>query len=669
MLCANLLLAVAASLVAGERELSSELPTVFAKAAAHYRALDAAATPRMGEKHGKIAGSTPHSWDVGKNALDMTSVLWWTSGHFPGALWYLYEATGDAFFRERALVWTKPLAPNAKVTDNHDVGFVMNCSYGNARRLLKTAEYDALLVETAHSLCQRFHPGLGLIRSWGPLDGKRDFRVIPDNLMNLELLEVAASISGERRFDEISRSHANVTLRNHFREDGGCYHVLDYDQKTGRRQGILRGQGVQVGTAWSRGQSWAIYGYAMMYRFTKDPAYLAAAEKFADYAIDHPNMPADGVPYWDYGAPGEERDTSAASVMASALLELCTYADGKRAERYRAFAVRQLRSLCTDAYFAAPGEIGGFILKHGVGNKPGGKEIDVPLDYGDYYFLEALVRFRDLAARAPLVETPLVDAGHVPERLDDFFWENDRFAMRVYGFGVSQPRPKGEGLVSSGIDVFNKNVTHPILRQTLKGPHSYHATSRVGFDNYKVSTGRGVGGICEWKDGAFARSGNWTASRILEKAADKVVFELDYADWGANGAETRRGTLKAGENFIRLDVKRGRRSAGVLTGPGIDVSAARQHNGDVRIDLERGIVSNWEPDVVDKRSDGPIATAIVFTGKVVQVAKDEKGCLCLLGEDGDFTYYAGATWSGNGDFKTAEAWHAYVRDFAEKVRK
>jgi len=383
-----------------ETELTLKLPEIFAKSAAHYKALDAAATPLAKDPdwkpeetpHGaKPYGDrrVPHGYNRAKKTLDMRSIYWWTSGHFPGSLWYLYEATGDDWFKTRATAWTETLAPNAKVTDNHDVGFIMYCSYGNARRILKTRKYDGLLNETADSLCQRYNPDLGLIRSWGAKDGKGDFLVIPDNLMNLELLEWAGR-------GKVARSHADVTMKHHFRTDGGCRHVLDYDEATGRVKGIFRGQGASCETAWSRGQSWAIYGYTMMYRMTGYARYLDFAKKLADYAINHPNMPADCVPYWDYGAPGEERDTSAASVMASGLLELSTYVKASERARYRGFAVKQLLALASSAYFSEGDEIGHFLLKHGVGHKPAKSEVDTPLDYGDYYFLEALLRFKSL---------------------------------------------------------------------------------------------------------------------------------------------------------------------------------------------------------------------------------------------------------------------------------
>ena len=395
MVIAAMLVAAAVAANPQEEILEKRLPEIFGKCAAQYRVLDAAATPlAVAEDATEIyaAHRVPHGWIAKENKLDMRSIYWWTSGHFPGSLWYLYEATGDEFFKERATAWTETLALNSKVTYNHDVGFIMYCSYGNARRILKTDKYNDLLRETAVSLSKRFNSGLGLIRSWGSIDNKGEFLVIPDNMMNLELLEAVSSFSGDGRFAAIARSHADVSMRHHFRPDGGCYHVLNYDQKTLRVQEIRRGQGASCETAWARGQAWAMYGYTMMYRETGDKRYFDFACKLTDYALNHPNMPADGVPYWDFGAPGEERDSSAAAVMASALLELAGFAGGEKGAKYRAFAVKQLTTLSSPEYFSEGGEIGHFLLKHGVEHKPAGLKIDTPLDYGDYYYLEALLK-------------------------------------------------------------------------------------------------------------------------------------------------------------------------------------------------------------------------------------------------------------------------------------
>lgn len=375
-----------------EAALRDALPGIFAKAAAHYKALDAAATPLMhGGKNG--AAQYPHGMRGGR--LDMRGISGWTCGHYAGSLWLLFEATGDEFFKERATAWTELLAPNSKLITTHDLGFMMYCSFGNARRLLKTDKYDAVLLETAASLSKRYNPALGLIRSWGKVDETKNFLVIPDNMMNLELLEWAARAKGgEKRFHEIAVSHANVTMRNHFRADGGTYHVLNYSQADGRVQEIRRGQGASCFTAWSRGQSWAIYGFTMMHRETRDADYLGFAQTLADFAMNHANMPADGIPFWDYGAPGEERDSSAGAIMASALLELADLVPAEKRASYRDFAVKQLATLASPEYFSAGAENGHWLLKHGVGAKPMNSEIDTPLNYGDYYFLEALLRFR-----------------------------------------------------------------------------------------------------------------------------------------------------------------------------------------------------------------------------------------------------------------------------------
>ena len=389
-----------------EAVLKSRLAEIFAKCADHYKALDAAATPLMAAKEDvgpgrdKSKALVPHGFNRKTRTLDMRNLNWWTTGHYPGSLWYLYEATGDGFFKDRATMWTEMLEPNKTDSSHHDTGFIMYCSFGNARRILKTDKYDEILVCTAKSLSKRFSPALGLLRSWGDIDDKKDFLVIPDNMMNLELLEWAGK-NGYPHALAVARSHATNTMKHHFRADGGTYHVLNYDQRPhmhGAIQEIRRGQGLSCETAWSRGQAWAIYGYSMMYRESKDPAYLAFAQKVTDFAINHPNMPADGVPYWDFGAPGEERDSSAAAVMACGLLELSQYVENPdKAAKYRAFAVKQLLSLASPEYFSEGDEIGHWLLKHGVGHKPAGSEVDTPLDYGDYYFLEALLRFRKIS--------------------------------------------------------------------------------------------------------------------------------------------------------------------------------------------------------------------------------------------------------------------------------
>ena len=368
--------------------------------AAHYRALLKAMEPEGPDKfpkrfqNGKLVTIRPKDW---------------CSGFFPGSLWYLHELTGEAFWREQAAAYTERLIePLRHDANNHDVGFRTYCSAGNALRITGDRRYAEFLHDTAAALRTRYDPKLGLIRSWNSKGGRRydpNYMVIVDNMMNLELLEWDAKNGGSPESDVISRSQADITDRHHFRPDGSAYHILDYNVDTRKIRGIFAGQGACVEGTWSRGQAWAISGYTVMHRETQNPRYLARAMSAADYWLNEPNVPADGIPYWDFKAleiPNEPRDASAAAIVASALLELCKFAPAPKAAIYRAGAVRILTSLASPAYFAAQGENGDFLLRHCVGNKPGriatGKdgEVDVPLNYADYYFLEALLRLKNL---------------------------------------------------------------------------------------------------------------------------------------------------------------------------------------------------------------------------------------------------------------------------------
>lgn len=320
----------------------------------------------------------------------------WTSGFFPGSLWYLFEATGDAKWRAPAEKFTAFLEPEQSNTRTHDVGFILFCSYGNGLRLTGNEAYKPVLLNGAKSLSTRFNPTVGCIQSWDKRNGW-DFPVIIDNMMNLELMLWAARNGPAERYRDIAIRHADTTLKNHFREDGSSVHVVDYDPKDGHVVTRVTHQGVADTSAWARGQAWGLYGYTVMYRETKDPRYLAQARKIAAFIMHHPRLPADKVPYWDFDDPKipvAPRDSSAAAIMCSALLELRNYVDAAAAAEYTRFAEQQLRSLASPAYLAAPGTNGGFLLMHATGNHPKHSEIDVPINYADYYFLEALLRAR-----------------------------------------------------------------------------------------------------------------------------------------------------------------------------------------------------------------------------------------------------------------------------------
>jgi unsaturated chondroitin disaccharide hydrolase len=275
---------------------------------------------------------------------------------------------------------------------------MLYCSFGNGLRLTGNDAYNDILLTGARSLSTRFRPNIGCIQSWGSRNGWQ-CPVIIDNMMNLELLMWAFRKTGDSSFYKIAVTHADTTIKNHFRKDYSTWHVVSYDTISGKVETKQTAQGAADESSWARGQSWGLYGYTMMYRETGLQRYLDQAQGIADFLISHPNLPDDKIPYWDYNAPGipdAQRDASAGAIMASALIELSGFVDPGKSRNYLDVAERQIRSLASPAYMAEPGGNGNFILMHSVGSLPANSEVDVPLTYADYYFIEALIRLRRL---------------------------------------------------------------------------------------------------------------------------------------------------------------------------------------------------------------------------------------------------------------------------------
>ena len=330
----------------------------------------------------ELQGEMPKTFENGK--LVTANIRWWTSGFFPGSLWLLYEHTGDDELRQYAEHFTSRLESLKDYTGTHDLGFMVFCSYGNGYRLTGNEAYKDVINQASASLATRFNEIVGCIRSWNT--GRKehpeeDYIVIIDNMMNLEMLEWSG-------YHDLARKHADTTIANHFRDDYSTYHVVTYNELTGEVTDKRTAQGDADASAWSRGQAWGLYGYTMMYRVTGLERYLEQAVHIADYLI--PRLPEDAIPNWDFDAEKQMKDSSAGSIMASALIELYGHTGNKE---FLAVAERQLRSLSSPAYLAAVGENGNFILKHGTGHLPAGTEVDVPLTYGDYYFIEAAMRY------------------------------------------------------------------------------------------------------------------------------------------------------------------------------------------------------------------------------------------------------------------------------------
>ncbi len=333
----------------------------------------------------------------------------WTSGFFPGILWNMSELTGDTSLRSSAIRWTEGLTPNQYNVCTHDVGFMMNSSFGKGYQYTGNDSYKKILLQTARTLSKRYVPIIGCIKSWD--NRVWPYPVIIDNMMNLELLFWASKNGGTQQMYDIAYSHAEKTMKNHFRSDWSTYHVLSYDTSDGHV--IWKGtvQGFSDSSCWARGQAWAIYGFTMSYRYTNDERFLATAQHAADYFINH--LPADMIPYWDFQAPNipnEPRDVSAAAIAASGLLELSGFVkDDSLRTKYYSAAVSVLEALIHKPYFSEGSSESG-ILQYGVGNKPAGREVETSLIYGDYYFIEALMRFKNTRSIFEGIHTNTVSA-------------------------------------------------------------------------------------------------------------------------------------------------------------------------------------------------------------------------------------------------------------------
>lgn len=349
----------------------------------------------MAKKYEHEEGRLPRTFENGKDVS--SSSRWWCSGFYPGVMWYLYENTQDEQVLKYAKMYTDRVEREKYTTDNHDVGFMLYCSFGNGYRLLKDPHYKEVLLTGAKSLSTRYKPNVGLIRSWDHNKAVWQYPVIIDNLMNLELLLWTSNNSDDACFREIALSHADKTMKNHFRPDYSSYHVVSYDTITGEPHLKQTHQGYSDDSAWARGQAWGVYGYTYLYRETKEQRYLNQAMHIADFLVNHSNLPADKIPYWDFNSPeipNTPRDASAGCLMASALIELSEYVDKERATQYMDVAITEVKALASPAYTAKLGDNGCFIIMHNTGNYPANSEVDVPISYADYYYVEALTRLK-----------------------------------------------------------------------------------------------------------------------------------------------------------------------------------------------------------------------------------------------------------------------------------
>ena len=320
----------------------------------------------------------------------------WTEGFWPGILWYAYEYSKDDAILEAAKGYTEVLEfLSENPAYDHDLGFIVFNSYGNGYRLTGDEHYKNVILATAERLAELYNPAVGTILSWPrEVENFGGHNTIMDNMINLETLFWAAENGGRPELRDIAIAHADTTMKYHFREDGSCYHVAVYDAVSGE---FMRGrthQGYADDTMWARGQAWAIYGYTVCYRFTRDQRYLDHACKATDVYLK--GLPEDMVPYWDFNDPNipeASKDASAAAVVASALIELSGYVQGEKGAQYLSDAKSMLQSLHENY---RSGDVNPSFLLHSTGHRPAGSEIDYSIIYADYYYIEALIRLRNL---------------------------------------------------------------------------------------------------------------------------------------------------------------------------------------------------------------------------------------------------------------------------------
>ncbi len=336
----------------------------------------------------------PRSLDA-NGALEATNSRSWTSGFYPGVLWQLSEAVDSRPLQEAAEKWTAFIEKEKWDDHTHDLGFKLFCSFGQGYRLTKKEAYKEVLIQASKTLIERYNDTVGCIRSWDFNTDVWAFPVIIDNMMNLDMLFTVSQWTGDSIFYKVAYQHALTTMKNHYRDDNSSYHVIDYDPSTGQVRNRHTHQGAAHESAWSRGQAWGLYGFTMSYRYTKNPRFLDQAKAIAQYFFNHPNLPEDKIPYWDFDAPNipdEPRDVSAAAVAASGLLELYHFDPGNK-EQYLQWADAILESLGQEEYQT---DVAPFFLQHSVGSIPGDFEVDVPIIYAEYYYVEALRRRLDI---------------------------------------------------------------------------------------------------------------------------------------------------------------------------------------------------------------------------------------------------------------------------------
>lgn len=487
----------------------------------------------------------------------------WTSGFYPGVLWYLYEKSGKHKWKELAGKVTASVEDEQYNGKTHDMGFKIFCSVGNGYRLTANPHYRDVIIQSAKTLATRFNPKVGCIRSWDHNNHRWDFPVIIDNMLNLELLFEATKLTGDSTYYHIAISHANTTMKNHFRSDYSTYHVIDYNPKTGAVQHKNTHQGFSDESTWARGEAWALYGYTMCYRETGDPKYLQQAEKVAHWLFAHPRMPKDLIPYWDFDAPNiphEPRDVSAATVIASGLLELSTFSSQGKDYLKKA---RTILSNLIDNYMSPPAKNKGFILLHSTGSKPSNSEVDKPLSYADYYFLEALLREENLRSErtqsslvrkdpeGKLIYFPDINGNRIPDFSRVGYHQGDQSLPQVDN--VISLRPTADGtdqqMIQAAIDEIS---ARPLGKNGYRGA----ILLKKGVYNIPGSLQIKSSGIVLRGEGEAEGETLLRATGQQQRSLLKIVGDDNYVEDQSKSRRIVEKYIPVGRKYIIVDDSR-----------------------------------------------------------------------------------------------------------------
>jgi len=342
----------------------------------------------------------PRNIEKNKKNWETKEIRNWTSGFWPGLLWFAYEFNKDDSFKVQAERFTAPIKLIANTSaKNHDIGFMIYCSFGNGYRLTGSEEYKKILLSAADTLATLFNPNVGSILSWPKKVNVFKHNTIVDNMMNLELLYWASKNGGSKKLFNIAQSHAEVTIKNLVREDGSLFHVGSFDPETGEFLKGITHQGHSDSSMWARGQAWGIYGVTISARETGRKDFLETSIKITNHFLSR--LPKDGIPYWDFDDPNipkSPKDASAAAIAACGILELVNLIDGKdQKEHYINSAVKIIKILSSDKYLSK--DVNQAFLLHSTGHHPKDSEIDVPIIYADYYYFEALLKLKNINER------------------------------------------------------------------------------------------------------------------------------------------------------------------------------------------------------------------------------------------------------------------------------